>query len=490
MFRKGPLPEPLINTGTGFTSFSLMDSDGDNYSAFLIRDSVIHIKVPNTSELNNLIARYEVNGEEVKVVSKMDIEGNPDFSDFLAPVRYKVISHTGEAKDWKVLLYDLPVLILNTPDSLPITSKEVRTEGCELTLIDDKGNIQSLGTAGVRGRGNSTWDQTKRPYNVKFDSKVGFWGMNPSKHWILLANPHYDRTQLHNATAFYLASLTDYSWVQTGRFVELLLNGEHKGLYYLCEKIRVEKGKILPDDTDYLLESFVVGENINAMVLPDYCFTTDYFNVTGPYWARRTIGWEIKHPDDYNDEQFTSISANLNEIESDLSNDETVLDGTYREHFDIGSAADWWLVQEATVNMEASKSKNVFIYKTKDGKLRMGPPWDFDAYSFGQYGVRCFLCKEDAMYYKQLFKDPVFVDCVKEKWNRYKTNWKKEIPTYIDRQYDYIHRAAERNEVMWPDWLELNKYPYVSYKQLVEDMKSFFITQTDWMDEQISQMGN
>lgn len=476
--------------GADFTSFSLMDSDGETYSAFLIRDSVIHIKVPNTSQLDNLIARYEVNGEEVNVVSKTDTEGKPDFSDFHAPVRYKVISQFGETKEWKVLLYDLPVLILNTPDSLPITSKEVRTEGCELTLINEDGNIQSLGTAGVRGRGNSTWDQTKKPYNIKFDNKVGILGMKASKHWILLANPHYDRTQLHNATAFYLASLTDYPWVQSGRFVELILNGEHKGLYYLCEKIRVEKGKISLDDTDYLLESFVVGENINAMVLPDYCFTTDYFNVTGPYWARRTIGWEIKHPDDYNDEQFTSIAANLNEIESDLSNDETVLDGTYREHFDIGSAADWWLVQEATVNMEASKSKNVFIYKTKDGKLRMGPPWDFDAYSFGQYGVRCFLCKEDAMYYKQLFKDPVFVDCVKEKWNRYKTNWQKEIPMYIDRQYDYIHRAAERNEVMWPDWLELNKYPDVSYKQLVEDMKSFFITQTDWMDEQISQMNN
>lgn len=86
--------------------------------------------------------------------------------------------------------------------------------------------------------------------------------------------------------------------------------------------------------------------------------------------------------------------------------EETILNGEYRKFFDFSTAADWWLVQEMAVNMEASKSKNIFMYKKSNGKLCIGPPWDFDAYSFGQYAVRCFLCKEDALYYQFLFKDP------------------------------------------------------------------------------------
>ena len=143
----------------------------------------------------------------------------------------------------KIIIYDLPILMINTPDGQPIMSKEIRVEDCDVTLIIFNGK-QEFGKAGIKGRGNSTWLQEKKTYNIKFDEKQSLLGMKSSKKWVLLANAYYDRTQLHNATAFEIARLTDYELVQSGQFVELILNGEHKGLYYLCEKIDIEKGKI------------------------------------------------------------------------------------------------------------------------------------------------------------------------------------------------------------------------------------------------------
>lgn len=314
--------------GTSFESFSLISDLGTEYKSFLIRDSIIHIQVPRKIDLSNLKPSFTFDGKQVLTDDGRDITENSqpsDFSDWLAPHKYTVVSSGSQKQEWTVTLYDLPVLIVDTPEQKSIDSKEVRVDSCRVTLIDEDGVSVDLGTAGIRGRGNSTWKQTKKPYNVKFDGKQSVLGMPSSKHWILLANPHYDRTQLHNATGFEIARNTDFPWVQKGEFVELILNGEHKGMYYICEKIRVEKGKIdvgkeINEDGSnrggYLLESFVVGENAEAVVLPDYCFTTDYFNITGPGWARRELGWEVKTPDETTENLRTIIRNDLNYIES------------------------------------------------------------------------------------------------------------------------------------------------------------------------------
>lgn len=198
-----------------------------------------------------------------------------------------------------------------------------------------------------------------------------------------------------------------------------------------------------------------------------------------------TFGWEIKSPDNPTSFQFEYIKNTMNHLEEVLFSDNCIKAGDYRSLFDIESAINWWLVEELTLNEEASRSKNMYLYNL-DGKIYVGPCWDFDAWSFGLHGkVGTFYSKEEALYYNQLFKDPVFVERVKEKWNIYKPLWEKEIPQFIDSQYDAIHKAAERNEILWPDWHPVNCYPSKTYKQCVEDMKEAFVRQMSWMDQVI-----
>ncbi len=257
-----------------------------------------------------------------------------DLSDFTNDC--EVILTGKSDKIHKLKLYNLPVVVINTPNSDPITSKETRVEGCSVTLYDTDGSINDLGSAGIRGRGQSSWSQPKKPYIIKFEKKQEILGMNKSKHWILLANAYYDRTQLHNATAFEMARLTGFPWVQEGRFVELLLNGCHKGLYYLCEKIGAENHKIElmeygegidENNCGYLLESYVVhDENLSSWQYPYNYFNTGVLYKAGysTSWSSLTceVGWEIKEPYPANNAQIDFIKAKLREIEMSICNHE------------------------------------------------------------------------------------------------------------------------------------------------------------------------
>lgn len=102
-------------------------------------------------------------------------------------------------------------------------------------------------------------------------------------------------------------------------------------------------------------------------------------------------------------------------------------------------------------------------------------------------GSHTFYSKDYALYFNKLFKDPTFVRQVKEKWSNILPIWKDCIPKYIDEQYARIFRSAKRNERMWSQWHQVNKYPETSYEQLVAKMKDSFKEQLSFMDEQIKQ---
>ena len=419
------------------------------------------------------------------------IDTKLNFSDFLQPQELVFESSGDNKKRRRVIIYDLPVMIINTPNGKPIVSKSVRTEGCSIMIVDDTGIIQDLGTAGIRGRGNSSWLQPKKPYNIKLDKAHEILGLKPSKHWVLLANAYYDRTQLHNAVAYEMARLTDYKWVQNGVFVELILNGKHQGLYYLCEKIGIEKGKI---EIDEITPSDTIGDSLTGGYLLESCnstskdgifLLTDYINKTGSK-LDYILSWELKFPDkNVQKQQIDYVRETLNHVESLIVNLDSLSTGKYRDYFDIESAINWWLIQETTQNEEMSRSKNLFMYKERNGKFVVGPPWDFDAWTFGLIGTRRFFFTRNAFYIPYLVQDPVFLERAREKWSNYKEVWLNNIGKYIENQFELIHRSAERNEKMWPDYHPLNLLDERTYSEHTKEMWNALRDQIIWMDERL-----
>ena len=111
-------------------------------------------------------------------------------------------------------------------------SKDVKYEGNWLDLYE--GDEKTLEASGVRvkGRGNATWEWApdKKPYKIKFEKKVDLFGLGKAKKWNLLAN-YMDDSNLRNDTAFYIANMLGMEYAYSGKYVELYVDGEYRGLY-------------------------------------------------------------------------------------------------------------------------------------------------------------------------------------------------------------------------------------------------------------------
>lgn len=479
-------------------TLSIKDNSGVIHHPFYVDEENVYIMLPNEDDYTNMefiacdTVPYIINLDGTKIDG-----GIVDLSNFTKPLNCDWIIESGDTIIKGIQVCNIPVIMVETPDNLPITSKIERTEGCTIQLITQNNEYEDLGTAGIKGRGNSTWEQPKKPYNLKLDKKKEILGMKKSKHWLLLSNPYYDPTQLHNDVAFQIARMTDYPWVQSGKYVELILNGKHEGLYYFCEKVRIEKGKIEiaeinPDclSGDSLTGGYLLEAGLKAK--EDYYFTTDYYNKTGKGFEYSLV-WNLDTPEgDVPQEQVDYIKNQFNHLESLIANEESLLSGAYLPLFDIETAINWFLVENLCYNQEASRSKNMLVYKDRDssksgGKLTMGPPWDLDAWTFNKVEYHYLYVRDYTWFFHRLLQDPFFISRLKEKWDTYYPAWKEQIPLYIDKQYEYINNSALRNRVLWTDWVTWY-YGEKSYQEYVEDMKEAFLSQLEWMNTEIHNM--
>ena len=69
---------------------------------------------------------------------------------------------------------DLPTLYIETFDGQSITSKTVY-KYCRLHYVDEQDQVTSYDSVSIRGRGNSTWNMSKKPYKIKFLNKMNMY---------------------------------------------------------------------------------------------------------------------------------------------------------------------------------------------------------------------------------------------------------------------------------------------------------------------------
>lgn len=321
------------------------------------------------------------------------------------------------------------------------------------TFVNGDGTVlYEDGEASIRGRGNTTWTFPKKPYYLKLNKekkKVNMFSSDAkSRKYILLAN-WMDRTNLRNAVAFEAARKSDKLWTPKGQFVDLYLNGVHKGLYYLVEKIEVESGRL---SADYLFTMDMSDQS-------EWHFTVDYGYRPNPQYQpilQTQIPVEVKYPEAEDDETFEAFKARITPLAKPLIENfaQQVSAKNSAAVADLDSFCDWFLVHSLCVNLEPNHPKSCYMYY-KGGKMYAGPVWDFDWGTF-VLGKTSGLLIENSLFYGKttdqysgLFKDPAFVSALKVRWGVLKSKF-ETLDNFIDSQAGWIADSEAINHSMWP----------------------------------------
>ena len=376
----------------------------------------------------------------------------------------------------------LPVVVINTDNNAEILDKENWIPG-KMT-IDGIGKFDNYeGTITIRGRGNSSWTYPKKPFAIKLDTKNEILGMPSHKRWVLLAN-YMDRTLMRNHVAFEISKSTDLEWTPRGQFVEVMLNDTHLGNYYLCEHIKVDKNRV---NITEMKSSDISETSITGGYLLEVDSYYDEVNKFKSAICDLPVMFKEPEEDVLQPKQFEYLQNYINSIEQLLYSDDFTKSDSYKSLIDEDSFIDWWFVHELTFNYEPTAPRSCYFYKNRSDVLKAGPVWDFD--SWGTFTRQTTFAAKDALWFGELFKNPSFVQKVKERWSLLNPSLRKVVSS-IDDAGNNIYQSSLLNDEMWSlrGHRSANDDEELSHEESVLKLKNAYLFRLDWLDEQIQQL--
>lgn len=227
-------------------------------------------------------------------------------------------------------------LVITTEGGAEVVSKD---DYLDATISLD--GVEHVGE--IKGRGNSTWGWAKKPYKLKLGEDAALVGERPYDEWVLLAN-YADRSALRTAAAFAIAERTTMKWTPQFRFVDVVVNGQPRGLYLLTEQVEKGEGRVDLPDSGFLLE-------INQRYLRD--------DEPG-FRTRRGIPVAFKDPDEVTRAQRRTVRRAVRRFENTLYSPRFAdRRKGYAAHVNVKSVIDWYLVQEFFRNQDSNFQSSV-----------------------------------------------------------------------------------------------------------------------------------
>jgi hypothetical protein len=311
----------------------------------------------------------------------------------------------------------LPVVRIDTNGDAPILDRENYVPGSVRLEPNGSSDAPYTGTMGIRGRGNSTWSYSKKPYRVKLDTKASLMGLPAERDWALLANA-VDESQLRTFAAMQASEMTDLPYTPAVRHVEVVLNGQYNGVYVLTEHQEVGADRV---DITEMEDTDNTGVELTGGYRLEIDDRLEENNEPGFRTAQR-VPVVVKDPDPMTPEQRSYISSYVQAFENALfSTDFADPVAGYRRYLDVDSFVDHYLVQELTRNQDVFWSSTFFTKERGEDHFRFGPVWDFDRSMGTLLGSvpaepEGFRARGRGAWSRQIFEDPTFVEAVSERW--------------------------------------------------------------------------
>ncbi len=346
----------------------------------------------------------------------------------------------------------------------------------QMVVVSTDGGImaEDLSWAGqIKVRGNSTAGYAKRPYNMKFSSKVDLFGFGASKKWTLLAD-YLDPTLMRNKTALDLSEILGLDSTMAHQHVEVWVDGEYRGMYLLTEKIEADTNRvnINTKNGDFILE-------LNTSRTDE-----DSVYVTSTVQKMR---FELCEPEEPTDTQKTAIIAALDKFETAIKS------GTWDEVEQIINAesfVSYYILSELAKQLDFSGASVFFYYA--DGIFYAGPAWDYDN-GVGNVTHKVAGSTEGIFagvrhYYSYLTKFTEFQLAVSEKMRQVSNAITKiyENNGLIDKYVAFYSDAISRNNTKWNVSIARNTWirtPDPTYEENLTFLTDWLSARYDWMTD-------
>lgn len=334
------------------------------------------------------------------------------------------------------------------------TLDEVKQNGKDVRYL---GNWLQLGDLAfedveVKGRGNATWGQIKKPYQIKLSQKADLLDLGKRRKWILISS-YWDDADLRTDTAFYLEKMVGEDFAYKGDYVELYVNDEYEGLYYLVRGIEVGKNAVnLRDPLGVLVEL----DNIYGKMEEKFFITNNGECLTVKDVVAK----------DNADLALASFGQAFNALEEAVRARDYA---TLTKVADVESFAEYYLISEFTANPDAYFTSQYFYKDGPEDKIHAGPAWDFDI-SLNNTGDRDIatagnsltktiateeLEDKEAQYgywsrlFARLIKMPEFETEVKRVFQERMSGRKDELIQHMFKQAARIYPEAMRDSEKW-----------------------------------------
>lgn len=305
----------------------------------------------------------------------------------------------------------------------------------------------------IKARGNYTRKAfAKKPFKLKLGAKQSLLGLSKSKHFALLAHADDGYGYLRNFTGFNLGRRLGLPWTPWQQPVEVVINGDYRGLYFLTESIRVEKKRVniteLDDNVEtpelisggYIVELDNYDEDNQIRMDEKAC-------VSGYNLDKLRVTWDT--PEEYSDIQKRFITDQFTAMNNAIGSNSDEL----WKYMDLDDAARYYIACEIISDVEAYHGSTYLFRDHGEGmKWHFSPLWDFgngfngstskffyNNSPFGNTWIPSMRCNE------------TFNNKVVETWKWFMQKKFPGLYDDIDTYVAHISEAAKSDRARWKD---------------------------------------
>jgi hypothetical protein len=416
---------------------------------------------------------------------------------------------------------NLPIVVINTNGNTIVDDPKIMAdmgiiyngEGVRNQITDPFNHYN--GKIGIEYRGQSSQMFPMKSYGLELWNNAGsgvnrsIFGLPAESDWILYA-PYTDKTLMRNVLA-YTISRELGNWASHTRYVELVVNGEYRGIYVFMEKIKRNVGRV---NVMKLNSIDVAGDAVTG----GYIFSID----------KEADGWFSNYSAGTSRIQYSYIYPKLSSIVPAqqqylaryVDSFETALNSPrfqdplvgWRKFAQDSSFIDYFIVNEISKNVDGYRI-STFLNKNRnsiDSKIKAGPVWDYDlgfrnanycngeltsgwAWQFNS------VCPGDyfqvPFWWSVLNTDTAFQAKLLCRWKSLRTGTLSEA--HLNHLIDSV--ATETNEARnrhFAKWNTLGQYIWpnpnpilTNYGEEISTLKSWLQQRLLWIDQHLNSIG-